>query len=272
MRAVTAADVARHLTMTVTGRTNHADLLSRLSRNGSVTVAASSPPLQTSRPVSYHDTVYDVSRETTDQSSATAYTVALTRPPETATNGSIRFSALPAVDRRKLARAGLGGGEPLGVATRLEYTDDERGRSELVPTPTHPVIGWESGRRAGIDVRDPTPITVYTYEYTATETGSVTAYGADVLDQYGFTLTGLSSGEERILRQAIDGANGFVVDRGRPLSAAFRSLVRQFDSERPVRQIGASRVSGEYLVEYRNDTYWTKLVVRQAARDRSNDG
>jgi len=265
MQAVSNTDITQHVTMTVTQATNHADLLSRLSQNESVSITAASPPLQTDRPISYDGTVYNVSREITDHSPATRYTIALTESTVTAKGESVQFSSLPAVDRQKLVQAGLSDGNAVGVATTIEYTDEERSESDLVPSPTHPVIEWSSGNQARIEIRDHISITVYTYKYSASEVGSVSAYGKTVLDQYGFSLTGLSSDEEQIVAQARKGA-GYVVENDQSLPSAFRSLVQRFESENAVQQIGASDVSGDYLVMHQNETYWTKLVVQQSAR------
>lgn len=271
MAAVSPAAITQHVTLTVSTRTDYTAILRDLAQNGTTRVNATTAPLPTRRPIAYQGTVFNVSETELRHANATQYTVVLSKPSDTGTAGSdvIQYTALPAIDRKKLSGTGLTDGKP-GVAATVVYANSERSQSALVPTPTHSVIEWSSGHRAHVTVKDATPTTLTTYQYSASKIQSVAAYGQHLRDQYGFTLSELSTAEAKIVKQAISQDNGYVVPLGTALPKAFRTLLHAFNSQRPVEDMSVSSVSGAYLVTYQGKTYWTTLTVQSAAASSSS--
>ncbi|MFB6202807.1 MAG: hypothetical protein ABEI98_12470 [Halorhabdus sp.] len=265
MEAVSTADITAHMTMTVSKQTNHADLVSELAQNGSTTIQATSEPLSTRRPISYQGTVYNVSSEVTGQTAATQYTIAFADASSPDSSNIVKYSALPAVDQRKLAAAGFKSGPSVGVATTLTYTDAEQSKSVLVPSPSQSVIQWENNGNARITIKNQSPITIHTYRYTAKNVGSEMEYGNQVKSQYGFSLKNLSSDEADIVSTAIQQDSGYSVAHGQTPPGAFHSLAQQFSRHQPVSTSSAPSPSGDYIVTYQGTTYWTSLL------DNTND-
>jgi len=265
MESVSTTDITSRMTMTVSQQTNHADIVSTLAQNGSATVKATSAPLPTDRPISYQKTVYSVSKNVTDRTSATQYTVAFSDVSSSPDSGDIvEYSNLPAVDRTKLAEAGFSDGASVGVATTLTYTKAEQSKSALVPSPSKPIIEWDSNDRARISIKNPTSVTVSTYHYTAKKIASDTQYGSKMKKKYGFTLSDVSSDEANILTTAIKQGRGYTVNEGHSLPDAFQSLSQQFKGQTPVSTSQAPSPSGEYIVSYQGTTYWTHLLLRDS--------
>ncbi|MFB6080004.1 MAG: hypothetical protein ABEJ81_03225 [Haloferacaceae archaeon] len=263
MESVSTTDMTSRMTMTVSQQTTHADLVSALARNGSATVEATSEPLPTARPITFQKTVYGVSKNVTDRTSATQYTVAFSDASSAADSSDVvEYSDLPVVDRTKLAAAGFDNGASLGVATTLTYTKAEQSKSALVPPPSKPIVTWDSNDRARISIKNRTSVTVSTYHYTAKEIASDAHYGSRMKNRYGFTLSNVSSDEAAILTTAIQQGRGYTVSDGHALPDAFRSISKRFEGHTPVSTSRAPSPSGEYLVSYQGTTYWTHLLLR----------
>jgi hypothetical protein len=274
MTPVTETEIARRFALE-----SDRPLLKRLATNGSTTVEAVQPPLEASAtvgPYIYEDTLYQISYEITGKRKADRYRVEINSVEgSVAEENTIAFGKLPAVDREKLAGIGLrdvNEDQILGIATTFAYSETERKQSALVPSPTHSVIVWDSGRRARVAITESGEETVNTYHYTAETVAPAREYGQDVRERHGFQLSGLSDAERQIVQEAIESESGYQFaspdeEPEATPTAALRALVERFRPHDPfvVPENGAAGTSagveGKYLVRYNGRVYWTELHI-----------
>lgn len=274
MTSVSHTEIARRFAIQ-----SNRPLLKRLATNGSTTIEAVQPPLKSSDavgPYLYEHTLHRISYEITGERRAHRYRVkfALVEGSVSA-DETIQFKDLPKVDREKLVSVGLGEvrtDQILGFITALAYSEAEREQSALVPSPTHSVIVWDSGRRARITVETARETTVKTYHYTSERVAPVREYGQDIREQHEFQLSELSDAERQIIQEAIESKSGYQFassdeePEATPTSA-LRALVERFRAHDPFlvpenRAAGASAgVEGKYLVRYDGQVYWTELHI-----------
>ncbi len=206
-------------------------------------------------PYRYDGAYYDLSRTVVDEETAYAAQLEVDYDPANVTGtDAVRFSALPPADRRALGELfppvsdrrddGYDVGK-LGV-----YMPDELSDSALADRDetTERVVVVE-GERYRVRVTEVRQTTRRTYRYTAEERfASDEAYAAQLRAEYQFTLSGLSTEERDVLRQAADG--GYTAD-GED-DTAFRSVVDRFRERDAIR---SNEFDGEWLVRWQGQTY-----------------
>jgi hypothetical protein len=240
-----------------------AKLLNRIL-DGGATTTNTRPPLPDDQHLLYDDTVYRLSKTITEKTPATRYSVKVDIAEETVNESTaIHFSELPKVDRETFAEHGLAGGDIVGIGTTFLYTDTERAKSVLVPSPNYSYIVWKNGSRAEWVVDDANETTLNTYSYTAESVATASEYGRRIRKRFAFELSNLSDGQRNIVTTAIE-ENGHVVGPNERPTTALLSLTDRFRNHEQARGLdeeGEGDLSGQYLVRYENEVYWTTLLV-----------
>lgn len=268
MSEVSDAEIARKTTYGLDdGPKEVRRFANRLVTNGSATQKAKQPPLQGIDQISYNGTVYQSTYETSDEQTADQYDVVI-NPVEgnVSEDDTVAYSDLPPVDREKMAP------DMVGIGTQFTYFPAEHEQSELVPTPTKPIITWESGQKVRISIRECDKITAHElYHYTAKPIGSVKEYGARFRRQHEFSLTGLSNAEQKIVDEAIKAKEGYrVASRENEPEATpsdpLEQLIAHFRQHQekgfgPEGGDPLSDAEGRYIVEYDGKVYWTVLAI-----------
>jgi hypothetical protein len=233
--------------------------------NGGATVERMDPPLPEDQHVHYDDAVYVLSHEIIERTPATTYHILVDLVQGTVVESeAVRFSELPAVDREKFTARGWDGSF-VGFGSSIRYTDSEREKSALVPTPEYSYIVWEDGSEAAWSVEESYETPLNTYEYSAEQYSTATAYGQRLRDQFAFELTDLSDAEAEIVQTAIDEGEHVVGDQETPTSA-FRSLAEKFRPQAQLTRLdeetqGVGDLRGVYLVRYDGTVYRTFLDI-----------
>lgn len=279
MEPVTDAEIARRVThrLEADGDSERSRLVSSAVENGSATREGTEPRLPENGTFVHDGSIYRLSREVVESRPATSFSFTL-NPVEGSVDGSetVDYADLPAVDRRKFAERGWADGGFLGFGSSLLYLDPEIPDSALVPEPKRPVIVWDDETRGRFEVDGARDTALRTYRYAAERVHpDVAAYGRDVRERYEFALSGLSSGERRIVEEAIggnesdeeNGGRGYVIPPDEEPPRAMRELAERFRGREEVRRVweesGARErsASGEYLVRYGGEVYWTQVFI-----------
>ncbi|WP_129114146.1 hypothetical protein [Halegenticoccus tardaugens] len=251
------------------------------------------PPLPEYGAFVHEGAVYELSHAVVDSEPATTFFITLDPADgEVDDDEAIAYADLPAVDRETFEERGWDDIEFLGFGTSLLYLDDEVGESALVPEPEYSVIVWDEETRGRFAVDGSHDAPLETYEYDAARISESTeSFGADVRERCEFALEGLSSDEEEVVSRAIDGKEGYVVPHDESVPEAVEELAERFHEGEDVHSAvdeltgegsdengkseeggkseedGESEekrsVSGEYLVRYKERTYWTGLYVAE---------
>ncbi|WP_164471711.1 hypothetical protein [Halosimplex salinum] len=231
--------------------------------DGGASVERTRPPLPEARHVHFDGGVYELAHEVVDRTPATTYSVKVDVPQGTAADArTVRFSALPEVDRETFAARGLDDGEAVGIGTTLLYTDAEAERSALVPDSEYSQIVWPDSRAEWV-VGDAHETTLNAYEYTADRVASASEYGRRMRERFAFEFADLSDAEREIVGTAIE-EDGYVVDADESIPSAFASLADRFGGRTQAVALdedGEGDLSGPYVVRYDGEPYWTVLVV-----------
>lgn len=271
MAPVTDAGIAREVTMHLE-RDEDADrfrLVTEAVENESTTREGTEPPFPRDRPFVYDGTVYELTYEVTESTPATVFSFTLNPVENPPRDQTVRFETLPAVDREKFRRRGWADGDFLGFGSSLLYLQDEIPDSALVPDPDHPVVVWDADTkgRFTVDGSRDTDLETYRYESRVVN-ASAAAFGAQVRRRYAFTLSRLTAAERDIVRTAIDEEHGFQVPHDETPPDALRRLADRFRPHEDVEAVWEdedeqreSRVSGNYIVRYDREVYWTRLSV-----------
>lgn len=234
-------------------------LVRRAIENGSATAQRRSPPVETGLPFAYESRYYELSWTVTDRESGTSVQIAVdyngTAPDvETVTyeNLSTRDRAvldeiLPSrIDRRTE-------GYDFGVGAT--YNATEENRSVLLSDEPH-AISYE-GETYPIDIRDPEPITVRTYRYTANVVANDTStYARQLRETHLFTLSDLSQDERAIVEEAVNGSYYAENDD----DEAFQSVLDRFRGHAALK---ANEYRGTWLVRYDGEVYIADLSYEQ---------
>ena len=232
--------------------------------DGGATVEGTRPPLPADRHLSYDGTVYRLSREVTDRTPATRYSVKVDVVEGSVDESeSIRFSELPKVDREVFAENALADGDTVGVGTTLLYTDAEREHSALVPESNYSVITWENGSRAKWVVDDAYEATIRTYRYAADEVAPASEYGRRMRERFAFELSELSDAQREIVETAVEEDRYAVAADGSP-SDALAALADRFRNREQAHALdaeGEGDLSGSYLVRYDGEVHWTTFLA-----------
>ena len=276
MRALSDAELPTRVLYTVENewsRSRRAGLLDRIL-DGGATVSGTDPPLPADRHLSYDDAVYRLTREVTERTPATRYSVKIdvVQDDSVPDSETVNFSDLPKVDREIFAENGYAGGDVVGIGTTLLYTDAERERSALVPDSEYSVIVWDDGDRAEWVVDDASDTTLKTYRYVAERVAAAAEYGRRMRERFAFEFSNLSEEEVEIVESAVgqtaSGATtataGYVVGAETTAPPAMVSLASRFRDREQARGLdepGEGDLNGSYLVRYDGEVYWTRLAV-----------
>jgi hypothetical protein len=234
--------------------------------DGGTTTQETRPPLPDQQHIAYKEGVYELTRELIKETPATRYSVRVDVVTDSVTETeAILFGDLPEVDKNKFAERGLADGDPVGVGTGFLYTDAEREQSVLVSDSEYSYITWDDGTEAVWAVDNATETTLNTYHYTGEQVATAAAYGRQMRERFTFELSGLSEAQREIVETAItDGVYNVGPNETPP--DAFVALVDLFRGNEQVRGLdedGEGDLSGNYLVRYQGEVYWTWLSVRR---------
>ncbi|MWG34392.1 hypothetical protein [Halomarina oriensis] len=234
------------------------ELVAETVADGTATRVGRHPPFHRDLPVEYESSFYAVSWAETGERPGTAVTVEVDYDGDASGRRTVAYEALSERDRSLLSglfppRTERREDEGYDVGVGGTYTETERERSVLVDG------GYEAVRYDGTAYptaveTDPTTLTVYRYEAT-----EIAADREALLDRvrtdHRFVLDDLSSAERDVVETAVE--DGYSSDSE---SAGFESLLDRFREESPVDSHGREgTVDAEYLVRYRDETYWADL-------------
>ncbi len=267
MEPVDDAELARQATVPATAERGSAgegpSVVQQAVLDGTATVVAEGPPVDTDRPVRAGGRVYRLAYEVTGTEPA--------RTVELRVNGSVssdevtapvRYGELPAVDRRLLdpvtdgASTAPAHDRPIVVGETLRT---ERYDRSALATGRYDAVRRD-GALYGVTVLSTGSDTLARYRYRATAIAPTLAtYGRQVRERHAFTLANLSAAQREVVAAAIEGSYYAEDD-----DEAFASLAERFRGERPVT---GSPGAGTYVVRYDGRVYWT-----EASLDRVLDG
>jgi hypothetical protein len=244
---------------------NRRDLLAGAVENGSsLAEDRRSPPFESDRdrPVRYEGAVYELSHTVVDDREVPRVEVSVDYNPTVPDRRAIEYADLSGPDREALSRllpppdyrdfdADDEGYDAIAGATYEDPTD-----SELVGDET--VVVYEGERYLVRAERDGTT-TLSDYRYKARQVApDLESYGAELREEYAFTLSGLNESERAVVEQATNGS--YYADTTD--DAGFRGVVEAFREHDPVYSDG---YSGAYLVRYDGQLYWAGLAYGEYA-------
>ncbi|MFB6118035.1 hypothetical protein [Halosegnis sp.] len=279
MTAVTDAEIARRVTHRLEADPDNEryQLVGEIVETDNTIIEATEQRLPTDGPLVYEGTVYELSVRVLETTPARSFSFTLDPVEGTVTDAAtVRFDALPAVDRAKFREHGLATDPFLGIGSAFVYPESEIATSALVPEPVASIIVWDADTRGRFTVDGSRSLPIYTYCYTAEVVReSAAAYGRDVRRENVFRLTGLSTAEQELVSKAIAGDAGYTVPAGEQPSEAFRSLAARFRPHDDVEQVweqaapddAVGTAAGTYLVRYDGDVYWTDLQTPVTATE-----
>lgn len=225
--------------------------------NGSMTVTALSPPIDSELPIVVEGRYYELQWTVIDQRTANAVSISIDGD-STVTNGTtITYAELPPADKAALAPLLDQRGSPrpatVGIGTTAIYTDTELDSSVLVPTQQYDTVIYE-GKRYTLEVDTPRSVTVKTYRYEATHIANTTSsYAAFLRETYAFELSNLTDAERSVIKTAIEDGGYYAESTA---DEAFENVVAHFRSHRAILE---EEGSGLWLVRYRGDLYLADL-------------
>jgi hypothetical protein len=234
----------------------------RAVANGTATTVAERPPVEDDRVYRVAGEFYRLSASATGTASGRAvgylFNGSTTAAPAGADWTVVEFETLPAVDREAVGPVvtpdpdGSVARERVGV--RVTYTDAEYDASRLATGTVDAVRYGDELYRLTVEERS--PVSLVRYRYVATSVAeNATAYADQLRETYAVEPSGLSAAERDVLETATDGSGSYYVADGGD-DEAFAALVERLRASEPVR---ATERSGEYLVRYRGQLYWTEV-------------
>lgn len=243
-------------------RSDDAAVVRTAIANGTATVVDRRPPVSEALPFRHDEQFYAVDYTEAGTEPGHEVTVRVDYNASSAEGDVVDYADLPAVDRRLLADAfartdlpeeRLQPGYDFGVGGT--YTEGEAETSAFVDGTAIDAISYE-GEVYPVDVGvESTTLTVYRYEATLVAE-SPEAYGSDLRDDHGFTLSDLSDAEREIVESArndthyVEGTD----DEG------FASLVDRFRDRQAVTE---TEYRGSYVVRYDGQVYWVEMRYGQ---------
>lgn len=219
-------------------------------------------PVDPDLPVTLDGRYYDLDHEAVGNVSGTGFGVGIDYNASDPSGDRIAYEELPEVDRVALRELLVNRYEDspsllepgIDRGRSVAYTHREVNRSVLVDAQQYDVVVFE-GEAFPIDVRDPSPATLTTYRYTASTVATdPRTYGADLRDEYAFTLRNLSEEERTVMDQADDDA----FYPSSPSHDGFDSLVDRFRDHEPVTK-DSEYHSGSWIARYDGQLYWVEL-------------
>ncbi|WP_147299507.1 hypothetical protein [Haloferax sp. Atlit-6N] len=269
MDPVTDLEIARRVTFPIDDEINHSEreFAAEVIADGTVTTTATNRPAPEDTPFVYDGAVYELPYEIDESVPATLFRVAFEEHDGDIDEAEIiEYDDLPEVDKRHLEDYGWDDGGTFELTNvAFLYLEDDIVESVFVPDPKHPVIKWDSDTFGRVAIEGSDDTDVNTYEYMAHQVHeSAEEFGHDFRDNHEFSLSGLSEDQEAIISEATADDDEYQVEEGEP-PEEFDQLTDQFSeqpkAERVDREADDSTLSGEYLVGYDGDTYWTELYI-----------
>jgi hypothetical protein len=233
--------------------------------NGSATILAPEPPMETDRPYEHRGAYYNLTDSIEERVPGAMSLVSIDYN-ESSPNGTrLQFADLSSADRREL--------EPLLSASPprfrdgaelddlVVYTEAERSNSTLAEYADGYVTVVYDGKAYEIQMRPMRDEELRRYRYEATQVaGSAEAFATQLKNAYAFTLSSLNKSERNVVSEAI--ADGYYADSTD--DAAFASLVERFRRHEAVR---SDDYSGDWLVRYDGQLYWAEMDYGQFVED-----
>lgn len=233
----------------------HRQVVRRAIENGSTTVQSRQSLVEPGLPFAHEDRYYTVSSTVVGQRQATAVNLEIDYNGTARSNATVAYSALPARDRALIdsvlppKRERRTDGYDFGASAT--YNDTELNRSALV-TEEYAAVRYE-GTAYPVAVRDTEPVTVRTYEYTASVVAnSSTEYATQLRERYLFTLSDLSKSERTVVEEALN--DTYYADGDD--DEKFRSVLDRFQRHVAVQE---TENRGTWIVRYEGAVYVADL-------------
>jgi predicted small lipoprotein YifL len=229
--------------------------------NTTATVNATEPPVDIGTPVSYGESYYTLSRQQTGERTEQEFVLELENA-TSITGPTVQFEELPEIDKRAIRvmvdqiRSQDGDEENPDTF----YPWEELNQSVLAGPQQYDGVVYQ-GETYALGVAERRSVTVYRYEYTATEIAASASEYADLLRQEAsFELDSLSGDQSDIVDEAANGTyNADSTDDN-----AFDTLVDQFLAHEAVKD---ERDRAKWLVEHDGQLYLATLSFSQFAEE-----
>jgi hypothetical protein len=250
-----AEQLSRPTTLPEDEPIRHRQIARQAIENGSATVQSRSPLIEPGLPFAHQGQYYNISSTVVDHQPGTAVTLEIDYNGTTQTNATVAYSNLSVRDRALIdgvlppKRERRTDGYDFG--TSATYNETEQNQSVLL-TEEYDAIRYE-GEIYPINIRDTRPVTINTYQYTAsTVASSSTEYATQLRDEYLFTLSGLSEAERGVVEQAIN--DMYYADNDD--DETFRAVMETFQQQTAIQK---NEYQGTWLVRYNGEIYVAEL-------------
>lgn len=229
--------------------------------NGSGTILAPDPPLETDQAYEYERQYYTFSSEIVEEVPGAATLVSIDYNAQQPNGTTIQFRNLSPADKRELEPVLSWSPPELREGSEIDdlvvYTAEEREESLIAEHADDYVTIRYRGERYELEVKPVRDMTLERYRYEATRIAdSPEAYASQLKREYAFTLRGASESEQTVLEEAI--SDGYYADTTD--DDAFASLVERFRRHQPVL---SNEYHGSYVVRYDGQLYWAEMDYGQ---------
>lgn len=259
MERVTDEELAKQASRSIdadeTELTDKRRLVQRAIENGSATARGQSPPVEAGLPFDHEGRYYDLSWTVTDRDPGTAVQIAVDYNGTVSDAETVAYENLSAHDRSVLDGLLPPRGdrriEGYDFGAGVTYDATEENRSVLLADEPS-AVSYE-GETYPIDVRNPEPITIRTYQYTSIVVANDTsAYARQLRESYLFSLSGLSQDERAVVEEAVD--SSYYAESNN--DETFQSILDRFRGHEPLE---VNEYRGTWLVRYDGDIYLADL-------------
>lgn len=233
--------------------------------NGSGTVLAPEPPLETDRPYEHEGQYYTLTPEVVERVPGATTLVGVDHNATNPNGTTVPFRDLSSADKRELEPLLSGSPSRYRDGPEIDdlvvYTADEREDSVIAEHADAYVTVRYRGKAYEIDVRPFRTSTLERYRYEATRIAdSPQAFAAQLKRQHTFTLSGVTESERNVLDAAI--SDSYYADDTD--DDAFASLVERFRRHEPVT---GDEYGGSWIVRYDGQLYWAEMDYGQFVED-----
>lgn len=233
--------------------------------NGSGTVLAPEPPLETDRPYEHEGQYYTLTPEVGERVPGATTLVSVDHNATNPNGTTVPFRDLSSADKRELEPLLSGSPSRYRDGPEIDdlvvYTADEREDSVIAEHADAYVTVRYRGKAYEIDVGPFRTSTLERYRYEATRIAdSPAAFAAQLKRQYAFTLSGVTESERNVLDAAI--SDSYYADSTD--DDAFASLVERF---RRHERVTGDEYGGSWIVRYDGQLYWAEMDYSQFVDD-----